>query len=123
MAHGEAEHGCAQGEPCRLGHHEQPASAKHPRRLGGVTHPGEPTAGRGPDRVDDDPPAPRQRGPEPAELAATGAGARPGLPQRPGRLGRRAPARRGPAAPTGRTAGNDRRTAGADPPAARRRLA
>ncbi|MFR9774845.1 hypothetical protein ACL02O_02155 [Micromonospora sp. MS34] len=61
MAHGEAEHGCAQGEPCRLGHQEQPASAKHPRRTG-VTHPGEATAGRG----DEDPSAPRQRAAEPA---------------------------------------------------------
>lgn len=68
MGHGEAEHGCAQGEPCRPGHHEQVPSAKHPRRLSGVPHQGEPTAGRGTDRVDDDPPAPRQRGPEPDEL-------------------------------------------------------
>ncbi|MFU8850044.1 hypothetical protein ACNAW0_03505 [Micromonospora sp. SL1-18] len=64
MAHGEAEHGCAQGEPCRLGHQEQPASAKHPRRTG-VTHPAEPLAGRTPERGDDDPPAPRQRVAEP----------------------------------------------------------
>ncbi|WP_089157970.1 hypothetical protein [Micromonospora sp. NBS 11-29] len=57
MAHGEAEHGCAQDEPCRSGH-------EHPRRAG-LTHAGEPTAGRVPERADDEPPVPRQRA-EPA---------------------------------------------------------
>ncbi|MEU2613949.1 hypothetical protein ABZ570_20550 [Micromonospora sp. NPDC007271] len=66
MAHGEAEHGCAQGEPCRPGH-EQPASAKHPRRTG-LNHPAEPAGCWGPER-DDDPPAPRQRAAEPAPPA------------------------------------------------------
>lgn len=70
MAHGEADHGCAQGEPCRLGQHDQPAPAKHPRRLSGVTHPVEPTAGWTTERADDEPAAPRQRGPEPAAPAA-----------------------------------------------------
>lgn len=60
MAHGEAEQGCAQGESCRLGHHEQPTSAKHPRRTG-LPHPAEPTAERG----DEESPAPRQRAVEP----------------------------------------------------------
>ncbi|MGR6321376.1 hypothetical protein Q2K19_18865 [Micromonospora soli] len=65
MAHGEAEHGCAQGEPCRPGHHEQPASAKQPRRTG-LTHSAEPTVGRG----EDTPPVPRQRAAEPVVPAA-----------------------------------------------------
>ncbi|MFE9652400.1 hypothetical protein [Micromonospora sp. NPDC006431] len=64
MAHGEAENGCAQGEPCRPGPHDQPVSAKHPRRAG-LTHPAETPAGWGPERGDDDPPAPRQRAAEP----------------------------------------------------------
>ncbi|MCW3814144.1 hypothetical protein ONA91_06700 [Micromonospora sp. DR5-3] len=64
MAHGEAEHGCAQGEPGRPGH-EQPASAKHPRRAG-LPHPAETAACWGPERGEDDAPAPRQRAAEPA---------------------------------------------------------
>ena len=96
MAHGEAEHGCAQGEPCRPGHHEQQAAAKHRRPSGGV--PG-PLAGA---------PGPRGRAPRgrrrgaPAARRRAGtdrrgrAGGGPGLPQRPARLGRRAPARPGP---------------------------
>ncbi|MET7835327.1 hypothetical protein ABZS44_21200 [Micromonospora sediminicola] len=68
MAHGEAEHGCAQGEPCRPGH-EQPAAAKHPRRTG-LTHTGEPAVGRGPERADDEPVMPRQRAAEPSPHAA-----------------------------------------------------
>ncbi|NES29267.1 hypothetical protein GCE86_18025 [Micromonospora terminaliae] len=67
MAQGEAEHGCAQGEPCRPGHHEQPAPAKHPRRAG-LTHP-EPAAGWAPERADDEPPVPRQRATEPVPPA------------------------------------------------------
>ncbi|PZG16373.1 hypothetical protein C1I95_17815 [Micromonospora craterilacus] len=82
MAHGEAEHGCAQGEPCRPGLHEQPA-AKHHRRPTGLTHPVEPAAGWTPERPEEEslparpraaePAVPRQRGPEPAaprQLAA-----------------------------------------------------
>ncbi|MEW2326206.1 hypothetical protein AB0880_00140 [Micromonospora chersina] len=68
MAHGEAEHGCAQGEPCRPGHHDQQASAKHPRRTG-LTHPAEPAAGWTPERADDEPTVPRQRAAEPATPA------------------------------------------------------
>lgn len=33
MAHGEADHGCAQGDPCLLGQHEQQHAGKHHRRL------------------------------------------------------------------------------------------
>ncbi|PZG00093.1 hypothetical protein [Micromonospora deserti] len=68
MAHGEAEHGCAQGEPCRTGHHEQQAAAKHHRRLvgGSPTHPGEAAAGRASERAEEDVPIPRQRAVEPA---------------------------------------------------------
>ena len=67
MAHGEAEHGCAQGEPSRPGHHEQPAGAKHQRRLAGgaSTHPAEPASGRSPERAEDDAPVPRPRAGEP----------------------------------------------------------
>ncbi|MEH1011742.1 hypothetical protein V6U90_01250 [Micromonospora sp. CPCC 206060] len=88
MAHGEAEHGCAQGEPCRLGHHEQHPTARSPRRgCAGGTHdiagrcvpvrptvtgelppervrphgPGEPL----PARVEEEPTVPRQRTEEP----------------------------------------------------------
>ncbi|MGN9808922.1 hypothetical protein ACTMSW_06140 [Micromonospora sp. BQ11] len=65
MAHGEAEHGCAQGESCRPGHHDQPAGAKHQRRLAGG-HPADPAAGRLPERTDDDCcPVPRPRAGEP----------------------------------------------------------
>ncbi|RIV37995.1 hypothetical protein [Micromonospora radicis] len=86
MAHGEAEHGCAQGEPSRSGPHDQPAGGKHHRRPTGLSHPVEPAATRMPERQEDDPaqrprpvePAPprqcgtvpalpRQRGPEPAD--------------------------------------------------------
>jgi hypothetical protein len=59
MAHGEAEHGCAQGEPCRPGHHDPQAAGKH-RRLPGAAHPAEPTG-----RAEDDAALPRQRTPEP----------------------------------------------------------
>ena len=63
MAHGEAEHGCAQGEPCRLGHHDPQVAAGKPRRqVGGASaHPVEPLARR----VDDEPVLPRQRSAEP----------------------------------------------------------
>ncbi|MFE9191199.1 hypothetical protein ACFYL6_16460 [Micromonospora sp. NPDC007208] len=66
MAHGEAEHGCAQGEPCRPGHHDPQAAGKHRRAVGGApSHPAEPLAGR----ADDDVPLPRQRSAEPTGLA------------------------------------------------------
>ncbi|MFG3712277.1 hypothetical protein [Micromonospora sp. NPDC047730] len=67
MAHGEAEHGCAQGEPCRTGHHDQPAAAKHHRRLPGgfPAHAPEPP-GRAAERADEDAPVPRQRAAEAA---------------------------------------------------------
>ncbi|MFC4150525.1 hypothetical protein ACFO0M_30090 [Micromonospora mangrovi] len=70
MAHGEAEHGCAQGEPCRPGH-DQGAAGKHPRRSTGVTHPAEPTAGWVAERAEDDAPVPRQRDQEPLVSAVT----------------------------------------------------
>jgi hypothetical protein len=66
MAHGEADHGCAQGEPCRPGHHDQPASGKHHRRLTGAAHPAEVAGPRAPERAEEDAPVPRQRGTEPA---------------------------------------------------------
>ncbi|SCG40126.1 hypothetical protein GA0070609_0826 [Micromonospora echinaurantiaca] len=75
MAHGEADHGCAQGEPCRSGHHEQQPVTKHHRRLvgGPPVGPGEP--GRQPER-DEDPPVPRQRAVEPVvpEVEPVGTG-------------------------------------------------
>ncbi|SCL16844.1 hypothetical protein GA0070616_1135 [Micromonospora nigra] len=99
MAHGEAEHGCAQGEPCRPGHHDQPSGGKHPRWATGVAHPPESVG----ERVDDEPgrpwgddgPAwendltlPRQRAAEPSldrravpeEAESAGQGCRSELP-------------------------------------------
>ncbi|MEH1169647.1 hypothetical protein V6V47_30135 [Micromonospora sp. CPCC 205539] len=64
MSHGEADHGCAQGEPCRPGHDPQPA-AKHRRAVGGVPLPAEPITGRPAERDDDDVAVPRQRAAEP----------------------------------------------------------
>lgn len=58
MAHGEAEHGCAQGEPCRLGHHEQHTAGRHPRRSSGTPHD---LAGWPTERGEDEPIVPRQR--------------------------------------------------------------
>ncbi|MFG1777081.1 hypothetical protein ACGFIR_21945 [Micromonospora sp. NPDC049051] len=66
MAHGEAEHGCAQGEPCRPGHQEQQAAAKHRRLPGAFPAPAPEHPARAPERPDDDVPVPRQRVPEPA---------------------------------------------------------
>ncbi|MEU8169507.1 hypothetical protein [Micromonospora sp. NPDC049004] len=67
MAHGEAEHGCAQGEPCRLGHHDPQAAGKPRRPVGGASaHPAESTGGRPAERADDDVAVPRQRATEPA---------------------------------------------------------
>ncbi|MET7709331.1 hypothetical protein [Micromonospora sp. NPDC005413] len=66
MAHGEAEHGCAQGEPCRPGHHDPQAAGKHRRPVGGASsHPVEPLVGR----ADDETTLPRQRSAEPSALA------------------------------------------------------
>ncbi|MDM4720185.1 hypothetical protein QTQ03_11585 [Micromonospora sp. WMMA1363] len=72
MAHGEADHGCAQGEPYRPGHHEQPAG-KHHRRLAGGTpaHPGEMSTGRVPEPADDDVAVPRQRSADPPSSGVT----------------------------------------------------
>ncbi|MDG4796357.1 hypothetical protein [Micromonospora sp. WMMD1082] len=93
MAHGEADHGCAQEEPCRPGPHEQPALAMHHRRPPGLTHPVEPAAGRSPDCPEDDaaparprggePSLPRQRvtePPPPAQSGSTAGGCRSDLP-------------------------------------------
>ncbi|MFC3500661.1 hypothetical protein ACFOOK_06730 [Micromonospora krabiensis] len=80
MAQGEAEHGCAQGEPCRPGHHDQPAAAKHRRPVGAIPPiPLEPVGHRpveapgarpaeapGPRPVEEDAPVPRQRSGEAA---------------------------------------------------------
>ncbi|MER7456354.1 hypothetical protein [Micromonospora sp. NPDC126480] len=72
MAHGEADHGCAQGEPCRPGHHEPPVTKHHRRLAGGVpAHPGEAPTGWLPERADDDVTVPRQRSAEPVPPAAT----------------------------------------------------
>lgn len=64
MAHGEAEHGCAQGEPCRLSHHEQQGPVRPHRRFAAVPCPTE-QAGRAPERADDEVAVPRQRCAEP----------------------------------------------------------
>ncbi|MFC8619941.1 hypothetical protein ACFT9M_26505 [Micromonospora purpureochromogenes] len=69
MAHGEAEHGCAQGEPCRLGNHEQQGPLRPHRRLAAVPCPTE-QAGRAPERADDEVTVPRQRPAEPAPAEA-----------------------------------------------------
>ncbi|MFD6663329.1 hypothetical protein ACFWDK_13275 [Micromonospora chalcea] len=66
-AQGEAEHGCAQGEPCRRGH-DQPVTATHPRRPC-LHHQGEQAVGRAAERAEDEPAVPRQRAAEPAHLA------------------------------------------------------
>ncbi|KAB1138962.1 hypothetical protein ACLQ20_16490 [Micromonospora sp. DT46] len=78
MAHGEAEHGCAQGEPCRPGHHEQQAAAKHRRLPGGLPahSPEHPT--RAPERPEDDVTVPRQRVAEPAPAGEAELAALPG---------------------------------------------
>ncbi|GGO17213.1 hypothetical protein [Micromonospora parathelypteridis] len=65
MAHGEAEHGCAQGEPSRPGHDPQ-AAGKHRRPVSGApAHPVEPPAGRAEDEIV----LPRQRSAEPSALS------------------------------------------------------
>lgn len=66
MAYGEADHGCAQGEPCRPGPLEQPALAKPHRRPPGLAHPVDPTSGRVPERTEDDVTSARPRAAEPA---------------------------------------------------------
>ncbi|MBQ1075891.1 hypothetical protein KBX06_22415 [Micromonospora sp. C31] len=79
MAHGEAEHGCAQGESCRPGHHEQQAAAKHRRPPNGFPeHPA-----RAPERPEDDVPVPRPRVAEPTpagEVEPAAQGCRSDLP-------------------------------------------
>ncbi|SCF44189.1 hypothetical protein [Micromonospora mirobrigensis] len=74
MAHGEAEHGCTQGESCRPGHHEHANGGKHHRRPAGPSFPAEPTVGR----AEDEPSVPRPRGAEPpaAEPEPAAAGCR-----------------------------------------------
>lgn len=84
MAHGEAEHGCAQGEPCRPGHHEQPAAAKHRRLPGGFPAHAPEHPARAPERPEDEVTVPRQRVAEPAPAgeveAAVARGCRSDLP-------------------------------------------
>ncbi|TDB73774.1 hypothetical protein [Micromonospora sp. KC721] len=60
MAHGEADHGCAQGESCRPGQHDQTGSARPHRRLVAAPCPSEQVA-RGSERADDELTVPRQR--------------------------------------------------------------
>ncbi|MER7892473.1 hypothetical protein ABTX15_21890 [Micromonospora sp. NPDC094482] len=94
MTQGEAEHGCAQGEPCRPGHHEQQAGAKHRRLVGGVPPftpepvggwPAESTGGWPAERAEEEVPVPRQRSgelPSPVEPepVTTASGCRSVLP-------------------------------------------
>ncbi|MEV4200450.1 hypothetical protein [Micromonospora globbae] len=86
MAQGEAEHGCAQGEPCRPGHNDQQAAAKHRRPVGGLpSFPPDPAGGWPGERVDEDVPVPRQRAGEPAlpvdpEPVRSGSACRSDLP-------------------------------------------
>ncbi|MET8232975.1 hypothetical protein ABZS77_20130 [Micromonospora sp. NPDC005298] len=103
MAHGEAEHGCAQGEPCRPGHHDPQSAAKHRRAVGGApSHPVEPLAGR----PDDESPLPRQRSGEPAALAESEADVPPGcLSEQPGWAGAH---RHGPVRPRQRITRRER---------------
>ncbi|WP_433535102.1 hypothetical protein ACQPZK_23785 [Micromonospora sp. CA-249363] len=64
MAHGEAEHGCAQGEPCRLGHHDPQAAGKPRRAIGpAAALPAEASTGRPDEEI------PRQRTAEPVALS------------------------------------------------------
>ncbi|MGC5052912.1 hypothetical protein ACLQ2S_15835 [Micromonospora sp. DT48] len=116
MAYGEADHGCAQGEPCRPGPHEQPALAKHHRRPPGLAHPAEPTVNRVPERPEEDPtcvrsrggesPVPRQRAVEPAPEGrpepVVGGGCRNDLPGWAGAH------RHGPVRPSPRSPRRDR---------------
>ncbi|SCL17431.1 hypothetical protein GA0074692_0166 [Micromonospora pallida] len=60
MAHGEAEHGCAQGDACRPGHHDHQGSGKHHthrRSSMGIPPVTEPVSRP----AEEDPPVPRQR--------------------------------------------------------------
>ncbi|WP_083978321.1 hypothetical protein, partial [Micromonospora rosaria] len=108
MAHGEAEHGCAQGESCRPGHHEQSATATaHRRPACAASHPalcpasqplGQPAAWAG-ERVEEELPVPRQRtGEAVAEAGAELAGGC--LSERPGWAGAH---RHGPVRPRRRS--------------------
>ncbi|MFC0504119.1 hypothetical protein [Micromonospora costi] len=65
MAQGEAEHGCAQGEPCRPVQHDPQASAKHRRPVGGMPYPADPAGARPVERAEDDVAVPRQRAGDP----------------------------------------------------------
>ncbi|GLY20852.1 hypothetical protein [Micromonospora sp. NBRC 101691] len=74
MPHGEAEHGCAQGDACRPGHQDQQTPGKHHthrRSPMGTPHLAEPAVRP----AEEDPPVPRQRtadcvDPEPARAAS-----------------------------------------------------
>ncbi|MEU4679915.1 hypothetical protein [Micromonospora sp. NPDC023737] len=79
MAQGEADHGCARGEPCRPGNDQQ-AAAKPRRLTGGLppfptdpaagrSGPAEPAPGRGAERPEEDVAVPRQRSGEPVPPA------------------------------------------------------
>ncbi|MFY1624336.1 hypothetical protein ACN261_01320 [Micromonospora sp. WMMD723] len=65
MAHGEADHGCAQGEPCRPGHHDQSGAARPHRRLATEQ------VCRAAERADDELALPRQRGVETVDGATS----------------------------------------------------
>lgn len=72
MAHGEAEHSCAQGDPCRLdGHPEQHVPGKHQhRRPAGVGTHLDAAPGRPAERPDEESPVPWQRHDEAAGTPA-----------------------------------------------------
>ncbi|QDY09993.1 hypothetical protein FJK98_24910 [Micromonospora sp. HM134] len=72
MAHGEADHGCAQGEPCRPGHPDQPPAARPHRRMATEQ------VCRAAERADDELTLPRQRGTETVDGAASRPAAEPG---------------------------------------------
>ncbi|MFG3554887.1 hypothetical protein ACGGAQ_10875 [Micromonospora sp. NPDC047557] len=101
MAHGEAEHGCAQGEPCRLGHHDPQAAGKPRRPVGGASpHPTDLPAGR----PDED--IPRQRAGEPVTLGESEPDAAAGcLSELPGWAGAH---RHGPVRPRQRATRRER---------------
>ncbi|TDB77067.1 hypothetical protein [Micromonospora sp. KC723] len=82
MAHGEADHGCAQDESCRPGHHDQPGQVRPHRRLAAAPCPTE-QAPRGAERVDDQPAVPRQRAGQDRPEAGGGVGTEPAAPQPP----------------------------------------
>ncbi|MEH0842165.1 hypothetical protein V6U81_07200 [Micromonospora sp. CPCC 205711] len=75
MAHGEADHGCAQGEPCRPGHHDQSGAVRPHRRLVALPVPIDQVCWA-PEWADEEVSLPRQRD---AETAVPG-GVEPGPP-------------------------------------------